>query len=65
MCEKEFYSVLLKGFGKAQLSMNPRPIIMFAWKMVAEMAENWYMGKGPPNITSYGSFETVGSGNLI
>ena len=24
------------------------------------MAENWDLGKGPPNITSFGSFEMVG-----
>ena len=40
-------------------------VIMFAWKMVAEMAENWDVGRGPPNITNSGSLETVGSGILI
>ena len=38
---------------------------MFAWEMVAEMAENWMVGRQPPSITSSGSLETVGSGLLI
>ena len=41
------------------------PVIRFAWKTEAEMAENWDLGRGPPNITSSGSFEMVGLGTLI
>ena len=40
-------------------------LCLFLWKMVAEMAENWDMRRGPPNFTSSGSLETVGSGILI
>ena len=35
------------------------------WETVAKMPENWDFGRGPPNITSSGGLETVGSGNLI
>ena len=38
---------------------------MFAWKMAVEMAGNWDLGGGPPNITSSGSLETVAPGILI
>ena len=38
---------------------------MFAWKTVAEMTENQDLGRGPPNITSSGSFEMVGLSTLI
>ena len=41
------------------------PVIRFAWKTVAEMAENRDLGRAPPNITSSGSLEMVGSGILI
>ena len=41
------------------------PVIRFAWKTVAEMAENWDLGKGPPNITSSGCLEMVGLSTLI
>ena len=30
-----------------------------------EMAENWDVVRGPPNVTNSGSVETVGSGLLI
>ena len=33
--------------------------------MVAGMAENWDLGRGPPNITTFGSLEMVGLSTLI
>ena len=41
------------------------PVIRFAWKTVAEMAENRDLGRGPPNTTSSGSLEIVGLSTLI
>ena len=41
------------------------PVIRFAWKTVAEMAENWDLGRGPPNITSSGSLEMVSLSTFI
>ena len=41
------------------------PVIVFARKMVAKMAENKDVGRGPPIITSSKSLEMVGSGILI
>ena len=41
------------------------PVIMLAGKMVAEMAENRDLGRGPPNITSSGSLEMVVLSTLI
>ena len=35
------------------------PVIRFAWKAVAEMAENQDLGRGPPNIISSGSLQMV------
>ena len=35
------------------------PVIRFAWKTVAEMAENQDLGRGPPNIISSGSLQMV------
>ena len=41
------------------------PVIRFAWKTVAEMAENRDLGRGPPIITSSGSLEMAGLSTLI
>ena len=41
------------------------PVISFAWKMAKEKGKHLDVGRGPPNITSSGSFETVGLGILI
>ena len=48
--------VLLETFRRSGQIL---PVITFAWKMVAETAESWDFGKGPPNITRSGSLETV------
>ena len=41
------------------------PVIRFAWKTVAEMAENRDLGRGPQNVTSSGSLEMVCLSTLI
>ena len=41
------------------------PVIRFALKTMAEMVENRDLGRGPPNITSFGSLEMVGLDTLI
>ena len=38
---------------------------MFAWKIGEQKGKNLDVSRGPPNITSSGSFETVGLGILI
>ena len=45
--------------------MNPRPnkrVMMLAWKMAAETAENMDLGRGPPN--KYYHFFKFGYGNF-
>ena len=40
-------------------------VITFAWKRGEQKGKNLDVGRGPSNITSSGSFETVGLGILI
>ena len=41
------------------------PVIRFAWKTVAEMAENRDLCRGPSNITSSGSLDMEGLSTFI
>ena len=53
---------------RAQLSMNPRPNITSYHVCMEDRGakgQNLDVGRGPPNITSSGSFKTVGLGILI
>ena len=58
-------SIFLFVYCITQRFINPWPVFRFAWKTVAEMAENRDLGRGPLNITSSGSLEMVGLSTLI
>ena len=57
--------VFVEQHGSSSTLSQILAVIRIPWKTVSEMAENWDLGRGPPNITCSGSLEMVGLSTLI